>query len=169
VSNRFHIGTLSRLSGRSVHTIRWYEKEGLLPNVGRDSGGRRVYEPGHVEHLLFLEWLRLTGMSTAEMARFTELALRGWRTIDQRRAMLAEHRTVVEARIKDLKIALNLIDAKTAYFAEWAAKKKRPPPVPLPEAARLHSEHEPGRSKRGSRGQRAAARRDRRGAGGAAA
>jgi DNA-binding transcriptional MerR regulator len=143
VASRFHIGTLAERSGRSVHTIRWYEKEGLLPLVGRDSGGRRVYEDGHVEHLLFLEWLRLTGMSTAEMKRFTELALRGWKTIEQRRALLSEHRAVVEQRMRDLKIALDLIDAKTAYFVEWAARKKRPPPMPMPEVARLHSEREP--------------------------
>lgn len=145
VSQRFHIGKLAQLSGRSVHTIRWYEKEGLLPLVGRDSGGRRVYEHGHVDHLLFLEWLRLTGMSTAEMKRFTDLALKGWKTIDQRRKLLDEHRAVVEQRMRDLKIALNLIDAKTAYFVEWAAKKKRPPPMPMPEVAHLHSQKEPGR------------------------
>lgn len=145
MTERFHIGTLARLSSRSVHTIRWYEKEGLLPNVGRDSGGRRVYEHGHVEHLLFLEWLRLTGMSTAEMVKFTNLALRGWKTIDQRQAMLDAHRSVVGRRIKDLKIALDLIDAKTAYFVEWAAKKKRPAPIPLPDVALLHSEKRPGR------------------------
>jgi DNA-binding transcriptional MerR regulator len=147
-NGHFHIGRLAQLSGRSVHAIRWYEKEGLLPLVGRDSGGRRVYEHGHVEHLLFLEWLRLTGMSTAEMKRFTDLALKGWKTIDQRRKMLEQHRTVVEQRMRDLKIALDLIDAKTAYFVEWAARKKRPPPMPMPEVAKMHSQKETGRKGR---------------------
>jgi len=139
---RFHIGTLAERSGRSVHAIRWYEKEGLLPLVGRDAGGRRVYEDGHVEHLLFLDWLRLTGMSTAEMKRFTDLALRGWKTIDQRRALLGAHREVVEQRMRDLEVALDLIDAKMAYFVEWTAQKKRPPPMPMPEAAKLRSERQ---------------------------
>jgi len=133
---------MAKRSGRSVHTIRWYEREGLLPNVGRDSGGRRVYEEGHVEHLLFLEWLRLKGMSTSQMRDFTELGMRGWRTLDQRQAMLSAHRSEVARRISDLKIALQLIDAKTDYFAQWAAQKKRPPPAPLPDVARQHSGRE---------------------------
>lgn len=133
---RFHIGGLARRSGRSVHTIRWYEAQGLIPRVGRDGGGRRVYEHDHVEHLIFLERLRRTGMSVAEMRRFTALSMAGWRTLGDRQALLLAHRDQVEAQIRDLQTALELIDAKVGYYAEWAARKKRPPPLPaLPEKA----------------------------------
>lgn len=148
MNTSFHIGRLAELSGRSEHTIRWYERQGLIPNVGRDRGGRRVYEDGHVEHLMFLEWLRLTGMSVDEMRQFTELSMRGWRTIGQRQDMLKAHRKDVEARIKDLRVALSLIDAKMEYFAEWAARKKRPPPVPLPELAQAHTKARTGKRSR---------------------
>ena len=73
---RYHIGDFARLCGFSVHAIRWYEAQGLIPNVGRDRGGRRVYEEGHVEHLAFIDRMRRSGMPVAELRRLTELGLR---------------------------------------------------------------------------------------------
>lgn len=43
-----HIGDIAGRTGRSVHTIRWYERQGLIPGVSRDAGGRRVYSDYHV-------------------------------------------------------------------------------------------------------------------------
>jgi DNA-binding transcriptional MerR regulator len=126
VSERYSIGELAKLTGRSVHTIRWYEAQGLIPNVERDGGGRRFYQPNHVEHLVFLELLRRTGMSVAAMRELVALALQGWRTLEERQAMLRAHRTRVETEIDELRTALGLIDAKLAYYDEWMANKKRP-------------------------------------------
>ena len=97
-----------------------------MPRVGRDSGGRRVYENEHVEHLIFLERMRRTGMSVAAMRALTELSLQGWRTLAERQDLLRAHRARVVEAIEDLRTALDLIDAKIGYYAEWAAKKKRP-------------------------------------------
>lgn len=126
MSVRYHIGRFARLVDRSVHTIRWYEAQGLIPAVGRDAGGRRVYEDDHVEHLLFLERMRRTGMSVAEMRRLTELGLQGWRTLDDRKALLKGHRAAIEAQVADLRAALADIDAKLAFYDEWQANKRRP-------------------------------------------
>jgi DNA-binding transcriptional MerR regulator len=129
VSDRFHIGRLAQLCGRSVHTIRWYEAQGLIPNVERDAGGRRIHVHGHVEHLVFLEWLRRTGMSVEEMRKLTTLGLQGWSTIGDREERLKAHRKRLEKEIEVLHAAFDLIDAKLANYAEWRAKKKRPPPL----------------------------------------
>ena len=126
MSDTFHIGRLAQLSGRSVHTIRWYESQGLIPRVDRDTGGRRVYQREHVDHLVFLERMRLTGMSVADMRRLTALGLQGWRTLGERQALLNAHRTQIEGKIRELHDALALIDQKIAYYAEWDARKKRP-------------------------------------------
>ena len=129
MSQNFHIGRLAQLSGRSVHTIRWYEAQGLIPRVDRDAGGRRVYQHDHVEHLVFLERMRRTGMSVADMHKLTALGMQGWRTLEERQALLRAHRSDVEEKIRELQTALKLIDAKVAYYAEWAEKKKRPAPT----------------------------------------
>ena len=127
MTDNFHIGRLAQLSGRSVHTIRWYETQGLIPRVERDMGGRRVYQRDHVDHLIFLERMRQTGMSVADMRQLTTLGLQGWRTLDERQALLAAHRAYVEGKIREMQTALELIEAKAAYYAKWAANKKRPP------------------------------------------
>lgn len=137
MTERFHIGGLARRTGRSVHTIRWYEAQGLIPRVERDAGGRRVYEPDHVEHLIFLERMRRAGMSVAEMRRLTSLGLAGWRTLPERQALLLAHRKLVEERIGELRSALTLIDEKVGYYDQWARQKRRPPALPaVPTAAR---------------------------------
>jgi DNA-binding transcriptional MerR regulator len=133
VTERFHIGGLAKRTGRSVHTIRWYETQGLIPRVERDGGGRRVYESDHVDQLVFLDRMRRAGMSVAEMRRLTALGLAGWRTLEQRQALLLAHRAQVEGRIRELRAALTLIDEKVDYYDQWARQKKRPAP---PIAAR---------------------------------
>lgn len=127
MSRHLSIGELARRCGRSVHTIRWYEAQGLIPNVERDAGGRRRYDPDHVEHLVFLDLLRRTGMSVAEMRELSALAMRGWRTLGERHAMLRAHRARVEAQIEELRAAITLVDTKLAYYDTWMANKKRPP------------------------------------------
>lgn len=154
MSDRFYIGGLAKRTGRSVHTIRWYETQGLMPGVERDAGGRRVYIQGHVEHLDFLERLRRTGMTVAEMKLYTDLSMAGWRTLDERRTLLLAHRMRVEEEIERLRVAIDLIDAKAAWYEEWAANKKRPPPMPFLDLA------PPGKKKRG--GAKAAAKQRRR-------
>lgn len=137
MSERFHIGGLAKRTGRSVHTIRWYETQGLIPRVERDPGGRRVYEPDHVDQLVFLDRMRRTGMSVAEMRRLTSLGLAGWRTLGERQTLLLAHRAQVEDRIRELQAALTLIDEKVGYYDQWARQKRRPPPLPaVPTAAR---------------------------------
>jgi DNA-binding transcriptional MerR regulator len=73
----FLIGELSARSGRSIHTIRWYEAQGLIPGVVRDSGGRRNYTEQHVDWLDLMDRLRRTGMSVAEMRDYASLVKLG--------------------------------------------------------------------------------------------
>ena len=86
------IGALAARTGRSIDTIRWYEAQGLIPGVARDGGGRRTYTERHVGWLQLMDRLRRSGMSIAEMRRYTALVKLGRATLAQRREMLAAHR-----------------------------------------------------------------------------
>ena len=120
------IGALSARTGRSVHTIRWYEAQGLIPGVVRDAGGRRTYSEQHVGWLELMERLRRSGMSIAEMRRYTALVKQGRSTLAQRREMLAAHRARVVQAIAEHRAALRLIDGKVDFYDAWIASGHRP-------------------------------------------
>jgi DNA-binding transcriptional MerR regulator len=127
-----HIGQLSARTGRSVHTIRWYEAQGLMPGVARDGGGRRVYQEEHVDWLDLMDRLRRTGMSIAQMRRYTALVKQGRATLAERQQMLAEHRARVEANLADLQAALALLDRKIDFYGEWMSTGHQPRRRPSP-------------------------------------
>ena len=126
VNARFHIGRLARETGRSAHTIRWYEQQGLMPGVTRDAGGRRVYTEQHIGWLLFLDRLRFAGMPVREMRRYATLASQGKKTLRQRMELLEAHRVRTAAQIDGLQAALRLIERKQVYYSRWLEDGQRP-------------------------------------------
>ncbi len=122
----FLIGRLAERTGRSIHTIRWYEAQGLLPGVARDGGGRRIYADGHVGWLQLMERLRKTGMSIAEMRRYTELVRQGKATLKARQDMLQAHRERVRRTIAEWDEALALLEGKIDFYEQWMSSGKRP-------------------------------------------
>lgn len=130
------IGELARRSGHSVHAIRWYEAQGLMPGVQRDTAGRRLYVPQHVGWMAVVDRLRRTGMSIAQLRRYATLVRQGRSALADRRALLAAHRETVVARIAEWQAALVLIDEKIGFYGDWIAQGRRPPPLaPVAPAA----------------------------------
>jgi DNA-binding transcriptional MerR regulator len=124
---QLRIGELAERTGRSVHTIRWYERQGLLPAVPR-LGQHRVYSNRHVEWLELMERLRRSGMTVAQMRAYTASAQRGAPTIAQTRDLLLAHREEVLRRIDEWHTALVLVEEKIAFYSEWIERGKRPGP-----------------------------------------
>ncbi|MBC7802470.1 MAG: MerR family transcriptional regulator [Candidatus Parcubacteria bacterium] len=124
---RLRIGELAARTGRSVHAIRWYEAQGLIPGVARDAGGRRVYSDQHLGWLDLMDRLRRTGMSIAQMRAYTALVRRGRSTLAERRDILAAHRARVQQTIEDWGRALKLLDGKIEFYGDWIASGRRPP------------------------------------------
>lgn len=121
------IGALARRTGRSVHTIRWYESQRLIPGVRRDAQGRRVYHEQHVDWLDLLDRLRSTGMSIREVREYAVLVRRGEESLQQRQALLQAHRQRVEAVIQDMTESLSLIDRKIDFYDAWLRTGVQPP------------------------------------------
>lgn len=150
------IGELSARSGRTIHAIRWYEAQGLIPGVQRDGGGRRVYHPTHVDWLDLMDRLRKTGMSIAEMRAYTALVKQGRGTLKQRQQMLYDHRTRVLETIAQWTRALELIDGKIEFYGEWLTTGHRPQRLPadrVKESVILSPRAAPKPARRGTRGE----------------
>ncbi len=117
------IGELSRLSGRSVHTIRWYEAQGLFPGAARDAAGRRMFSQAHVEWLGLMERLRSSGMSIRDMKAYARLLRQGKSTLAECRMLLLAHRDKVRRQAEELEQATALLDRKIALYDTWLARR----------------------------------------------
>jgi DNA-binding transcriptional MerR regulator len=126
LTSTLHIGELAARCGRSVHAIRWYDAQGLIPGVARDGGGRRVFTERHVEWLALVDRLRSTGMAVADIRRYAALVRQGRTGVPGQHELLAEHRTRVASALADWQAALDLLDGKLAFYEEWLASGVRP-------------------------------------------
>ncbi|GLW72332.1 hypothetical protein Kpho02_46310 [Kitasatospora phosalacinea] len=110
------ISEVAAVSGLSAHTLRWYERIGLLEPVDRSHAGQRRYSDADLARLAFLTKLRLTGMPVADMVRYVELLRAGDGTRAQRRELLVAHREEVRQRLADLHATLAVIDLKIEHY-----------------------------------------------------
>jgi DNA-binding transcriptional MerR regulator len=111
------IGDLARRTGLSAHTIRYYERIGLLPRALRDGSRQRAYDESILAWIEFIGRLKTTGMPIREMLRYAALRERGAATEPERRALLERHREQVRARIAELQSCLLVLDNKIAGYA----------------------------------------------------
>jgi DNA-binding transcriptional MerR regulator len=114
---RYTISEVEARTGLSQHTLRWYERIGLMPHVDRSHSGQRRFTDKDLGWLEFVGKLRATGMSVADMVRYAELVREGEHTVAERRELLERTRREVLARIDELTDALGVLDYKIGRYA----------------------------------------------------
>ena len=114
---RYTISEVEARTGLTQHTLRWYERIGLMPHVDRSHSGQRRFSDKDLDWLAFVGKLRATGMSVADMVRYAELVRAGGHTVDERRELLERTRRDVRARITELTDALGVLDYKIGTYA----------------------------------------------------
>lgn len=123
MENIFTIQQISKMTRLSVHTLRYYEKIGLLNEVNRDTNGYRRYSESDISWINFLIRLRATGMPVSEMKQFSDLRSQGDSTISSRRELLENHQKNVLKQIKELKDNFNKIEEKIEYYKGLEGKQ----------------------------------------------
>ncbi|MHC5904740.1 MerR family transcriptional regulator [Streptomyces sp. S6] len=113
----YTISEVVALTGLTAHTLRWYERIGLLDHVDRSHTGQRRYCNRDLDWLDFVGKLRLTGMPVADMVRYAELAREGEGTFDERRELLESTRRDVQARISELNGTLAVLNRKIQFYS----------------------------------------------------
>ena len=114
----YSIQDVSKKTGLSAHTLRYYEKEGLLSHVDRNPGGFRQYTDEDMEALGLICCLKNTGMSLQEITRFVSLTHEGDQTLKERVELLREHRENVIQRMQEMQKYLEKVTWKLNYFSE---------------------------------------------------
>ena len=112
----YRISEVERMLGIPVTTIRYYDREGLLPNVTRSEGGQREFSDDDIKLLQVIECLKRTNMPIKDIRRFTHLLAEGDQSLEERRQMFYERRETVREQIEGLKAVAELIDRKCAYY-----------------------------------------------------
>ena len=113
----YTIGEATGLSGLSEHTLRYYERAGLLEPIRRqDSSRHRRYSRGDVARLRTLACLRAAGMPLAQMRRYFELLALGTAAAPLQLELLVAQREVLQARRRELEDHLRYLDGKVAYW-----------------------------------------------------
>jgi DNA-binding transcriptional MerR regulator len=118
------IGDLAKRSGLSAHTLRYYERIGLLPFADRDRSGQRNYDAAFLTWIEFLGRLKTTGMPISEMLRYAALRKEGDVTGPARRQMLEEHREHVRSHVAELQACLLVLDTKIAGYPAGIERMK---------------------------------------------
>lgn len=108
----------------SAHTLRYYEKIGLLQFIQRGENGRRIYSEEDLGWIYWLKLLRDSGMSIQLMKRYVDVTRAGEHTIDERCAILEEHRNQLHSRIKKLQAILNKLDKKVEFYRGYEMRSK---------------------------------------------
>ena len=114
----YSIQDVSKITGLSAHTLRYYEKEGLLSHVDRSPGGFRQYTDEDMEALGLICCLKNTGMSLQEITRFVNLTHEGDQTLQERVELLRDHRQNVITRIEEMQKYLEKVTWKLNFFSE---------------------------------------------------
>jgi DNA-binding transcriptional MerR regulator len=111
-----NIAEFAKRCGLSAHTLRYYERIGLLGAVARQSNGHRSFGARDVEWVEFVHRLRSTGMSIQEMLRYAELRARGASTLGQRKAMLEQHAEQLARVLRAQRAHLSAVRQKIAAY-----------------------------------------------------
>ncbi|MFJ3230024.1 MerR family transcriptional regulator [Streptomyces sp. NPDC086787] len=113
----YSISEVVAVTGLTAHTLRWYERIGLMPHIDRSHTGQRRYGRKDLDWLEFVNKLRLTGMPVADMVRYAELVRQGDSTYPERRELLESTRRDVLTRIDELRDTLAVLDWKIGMYS----------------------------------------------------
>jgi len=121
--DKLTIQDVSQVTGLTPHTLRYYERIGLIHPIHREENTRRIYTADDVGWIDFLLKLRATGMSIKDMQRYAELQRQGDETLPERVEMLMSLRDKVESHIDEMNEHLKLIHYKIGYYSKIVEEK----------------------------------------------
>ncbi|MDU0967743.1 MAG: MerR family transcriptional regulator [Actinomycetaceae bacterium] len=118
----YSISDAAAMVGATPSALRYYEREGLLPNLNHADGTTRRYTTDDLSALALIMCMKETGMPLAQIRQFMVLAAEGDSTIDERLVIMAKHRAHVENQIDELRHYLAVLDYKLWFYSTCQAE-----------------------------------------------
>ena len=138
----YTVGEMAKMLGVPASTLRYYDKEGLLPFVERSAGGIRMFRESDLEWLRVIGCMKKAGMSLRDIRQYMELVIQGDDTIDARLEMFRRQRKTLETQMAELQHTMDMVDYKCWYY-ETAQK---PGTIETPKNLPLEQVPEPLRA-----------------------
>lgn len=117
----YSIGQVAKKTGLSVHALRYYEKEGLLPFVRKNSSGLRVFSDNDLGWLEMIDCLKATGMPLKNIKQYIDWFRQGDSTLQNRLEMFESQKINIEAQMAELQKHLKKITYKIQFYKEAVA------------------------------------------------
>lgn len=135
----YTVGEAAKILNVAPSTIRYYDKEGLLPFVERSGGGIRVFQEKDFGWLFVIECLKKSGLSIKDIKSYIDMALKGDETIDERLTLFQNQREKVIKQMEELQHTLDTLNYKCWYYE--TAKKAGTTAVPMNMTSEEVPEH----------------------------
>lgn len=116
MASHLSIDEVARRTGLTAHTLRYYERIGLIAPVGRADGGQRRYATADLAWIEFLLRLRTTRMPITKMQSFATLRANGNATVSERRRMLEGHLQEVLAEMEAMRLSVQALQDKIGHY-----------------------------------------------------
>lgn len=128
----YTVGEMAKILGVPASTLRYYDKEGLLPFVERTSGGIRMFKEQDYEWLKIIECMKRAGMPIKDIKVYIELALKGDETIHERLELFQKQKQLLEEQLRSMQHTLDVLEYKCWYYetAEKAGTIAAPQNIP---------------------------------------
>ena len=114
----FTIKQISEKTKLTEHTIRYYDREGLIPLITRTKSGIRQFSEDDLEWINLICCLRNSSMPLQEIKEFMQLCLKGKDSLEERRELLIRHRTRIQEKMANLDNSLNIVNYKIEHYKE---------------------------------------------------
>lgn len=112
----YTVGEMAKRLGVAPSTLRYYDKEGLLPFLERSGGGMRMFKEADFEWLKIIDCLKKTGMQLVDIKRYIEMAMQGDETIDERLELIVKQKEAVKRQLDELNETLETLEFKQWYY-----------------------------------------------------
>lgn len=112
----YSIGEVSNTTGIAISTLRFYDKEGLFPKIGRSNGGIRVFSETELEVIKMIECLKSTGMPIKDIKQFFDWCQEGDASLQNRLDMFKERLEAVTLQMEELQKTMDTIKFKCWYY-----------------------------------------------------
>jgi DNA-binding transcriptional MerR regulator len=112
----YSISEVAKELNVTAYTLRYYDKEGLMPFVERSASGQRLFKESDIAALKVIDCLKSTGMPIKEIKTFIDWVTDGDTTLQQRFDMFMERKAIVEKQMEELKKTMELVEHKCLYY-----------------------------------------------------